>query len=177
MKDLQLMKKDMKKITIGIMLLLTLAMTACSDKYDFLGENSEYVANQVELYQSWQLIGYGSERFFHMIDEEFRKKSEQYGYRFYIVFKPDGTFEGRDAINGLDGSYSCNGNQLKIDRLGTTLIFDKNKDSREFGKRFQASTSYGIKEGKKLRLYYSKKEFLYFESFDRVYITPSSSSL
>ena len=177
MKDLQLMKKDMKKITIGIMLLLTLAMTACSDKYDFLGKNDEYVANPIELYQSWQLIGYGSEGNFHMIDEEFRKKSEQYGYRFYIVFKPDGTFEGRDAINGLDGSYSCNGNQIHIEDYISTEIYDKNKESEEFRKRFLSSTSYGIKEGKKLRLYYSKKEFLYFESFDRVYITPSSSSL
>ena len=163
----------MKKSLLSFLTVIAagcLMMTACSDEYDFLGKSSDYVANPVELYQSWQVIGYGSEGNFHMIDEEFRKKSEQFGYRFYIAFKPDGTFEGRDAINGLGGSYSCNGNQLKIDQLATTCIFDKNeKDSREFGKRLQSSTSYGIKEGKKLRMYYSKKEFLYFESFDRIY--------
>ena len=171
------MKPKKIQILMATVVFLALAMTACSDKYDFLGENDEYVANQVELYQSWQLIGYGSEGNFHMIDKEFRKKSEKYGYRFYIVFNPDGTYAGIDAINCIGGDYTCNGNQIHIEDYISTEIYDKNKESEEFRKRFLSSTSYGIKEGKKLRLYYSKNEFLYFESFDRVYITPSSSSL
>ena len=149
-----------------IALLGVVMMTACSDDDDFLGKDNEYAANQAELLQTWKLIGYGSEEDFHMLNKEFRKESEIWGYRFWIAFRPDGSFDGQDAVNQLWGKYTCKGNQIKIEEYGGTEIDDNNNESHEFGKRFQASSIYGIKDGKKLRMYYSDKEFLYFESID-----------
>lgn len=147
---------------------LSLLMACSTDDDDFLGKENEFVANQTELYKAWQLIGYGSEGSFHMIDEEYRKKSETYGYRFWIAFKSDGTFEGRESINQILGDYTSKGNQIKIGQICSTEIYDAkgNKESEEFLKRLQSSTTYGIKDGKKLRMSYSDKEFLYFEALE-----------
>ena len=115
---------------------------------------------------SFQGIGYGSETHFHKIAEEYRKKSETYGSRFYLIFKPDGTLKGRDAVNQIYGNYTCNGSKIAIEELLSTYINDEEKDSREFIGRLQDAKNYLIKDGKKLRLYYSDKEFLYFELMD-----------
>lgn len=156
-----------KTISIFLMAMSLSLFIACSgDDNEFLGKGNQYEANQAGLYQKWQLIGYGSEGKFHMIDEEFRKVSEKYGYRFWVDFHPDGTYDGRDAINTLNGEYTCKDNQIKIEEICSTEIFDKNKESKEFHKLLQNVSSYGIKGGKKLRLYYSANEFLYFEPIE-----------
>ena len=127
-------------------------------------DDEGFVADPSALCQSWQLIGYGNETNFHMIDEAYRKKDERWGNRFYLVFKNDGTFEGRDAVNGLGGSYICNDNQIKISDILSTKIYDDSQESEEFLKRLWNTSSYCIKDNNKLRLYYSKDEFLYFEA-------------
>jgi len=131
------------------------------------GNIDDYQPNQEGLCNTWQLIGYGSESNFHKIAEEYRKISDTYGYRFYITFKYDGTLVGRDAVNQIYGNYTCNAGNIIISELGGTMIYDKEKDSREFTGRLHVATRYLInKERKKLRLYYSDKEFLYFELMD-----------
>ena len=128
-----------------------------------------YVANRTELNQAWQLIGSGSDTKFHMIDEEFRKEDEIYGFRFFLYFRNDGSFVGRDAINGFGGHYSCKKETIKIGDIDITLLgYPKGyEESREFLNRLQNSTSYGIKDGNKLRLYSSGKEYLYFEAMEK----------
>ena len=122
----------------------------------------------VDLCKTWQLIGYGSENNFHKIAEEYRKKSDTYGYRFYLIFNSDGTLIGRESINKIMGIYTCKGNEIKFDRLVTTLVYDVkgNKESEEFLYRLHASKTYDIKDGQILRIYYSDSEFLYFESIE-----------
>lgn len=153
----------MKRVLFVIGLLLSLGVfCACSDD-DSWDNIDEYQSNQEALCNTWQLIGYGSESKFHKIAEEYRKKSETYGSRFYLIFNSNGTLTGRDAVNQIYGNYTCNGSIIIIGEVIGTEIYDKEKDSREFLWRLQDAKSYLIKDGKKLRLYYSDNEFLYFE--------------
>ena len=150
----------MKRVLFVISVLLSLGMFCACSSDDFLGDD----ANQEGLCNTWQLIGYGSETKFHKIAEEYRKKSDTYGSRFYLIFKSDGTLAGRDAVNQIYGNYTCNGSIIIIGEVIGTEIYDKEKDSLEFQWRLLDTTHYLInKDGKKLRLYYSDKEFLYFE--------------
>ena len=157
----------MKRALLLFGVLLSLGVfCACSsdDEIDDVtwGNIDDYQSDQEELCNTWQLIGYGSETHFHKIAEEYRKKSDTYGSRFYLIFKSDGTLKGRDAVNQIDGNYSCNGGNIII-VMASSSVYDKEKDSREFLWRLQDAKSYLIKDGKKLRLYYSDNEFLYFE--------------
>ena len=158
----------MKRVLFVMSVLLSLSMfCACSsdDEIDDVtwGNIDDYQSDQEELCNTWQLIGYGSETHFHKIAEEYRKKSDTYGSRFYLIFKSDGTLKGRDAVNQIDGNYSCNGGNIII-VMASSSVYDKEKDSLEFQWRLLEATHYLInKDGKKLRLYYSDKEFLYFE--------------
>lgn len=159
----------MKKKLVLMMsaLLLTMAgMSSCSDDDDTWGSRDQYLPNQGELCKAWQLIGYGSEENFHMIAEEYRQKSDTFGYRFYLVFNSDGTFTGRESINTLFGKYTCTGSQIKIEGPGTTEIYDAKgyDESMAFLNHLMAAKSYGIKGSQQLRIYYSDNEFLYFES-------------
>lgn len=160
----------MKKYLLMMMMsaVLILCSAGCSSDDDTLGSRDDFQPIQSELFKSWQLIGYGSEGNFHTIAEEYRQKSDTYGYRFYLTFSPDGTYTGRESINAIFGKYSCNGSQIKIEELGTTLVYDAkgDKESEEFLRRLQTSTSYGINNGQQLRLYYSDTEFLYFEAIE-----------
>ena len=84
-----------------------------------------------------------------------------------IVSNSNGTLTGRDAVNQIYGNYTCNGSIIIIGEVIGTEIYDKEKDSLEFQWRLLEATHYLInKDGKKLRLYYSEKEFLYFELMD-----------
>ena len=83
-----------------------------------------------------------------------------------VDFYSDGTYDGLDAINTLNGEHTYKDNQIKFEDICSTEIFDKNKESKEFLKRLQNVSSYGIKGSKKLRLYYSANEFLYFEPIE-----------
>lgn len=155
----------MKRVLFVIGVLLSLGVfCACSDD-DSWGNIDDYQSDQEALCNNWQLIGYGSESKFHKIAEEYRKKSETYGSRFYLIFKSDGTLKGRDAVNQIDGNYTCNGGNIII-VMASSSVYDKEKDSREFLWRLQDAKSYLIKDGKKLLIYYSDKEFLYFEQMD-----------
>ena len=164
----------MKNLLFKFAVLVLVALCAgCSndDSWGILDEDpsdqEEYLSNQEGLCNAWQLIGYGSESKFHKIAEEYRKESETYGSRFYLIFKSDGTFAGREAVNRIYGKYSCNAGNIVISEVVGTEIYDKEKDSREFTSRLLDATHYLInKDGKKLRLYYSEKEFLYFELMD-----------
>jgi heat shock protein HslJ len=159
----------MKRVLFVISVLLSLGMfCACSsdDEIDDVtwGNLDDNQSNQEGLCNAWQLIGYGSETHFHKIAEEYRKKSETYGSRFYLIFNSNGTLTGRDAVNQRYGNYTCNGSIIIIGEVIGTEIYDKEKDSLEFQWRLLEATHYLInKDGKKLRLYYSDKEFLYFE--------------
>ena len=160
----------MKRVLFVISVLLSLGMFCACSSDDFLGDDVTWgnldddQSNQEGLCNAWQLIGYGSETKFHKIAEEYRKKSETYGSRFYLIFKSDGTLAGRDAVNQIYGNYTCNGSIIIIGEVIGTEIYDKEKDSLEFQWRLLEATHYLInKDGKKLRLYYSDKEFLYFE--------------
>ena len=159
----------MKRVLFVISVLLSLGMfCACSsdDEIDDVtwGNLDDYQSNQEGLCNAWQLIGYGSETKFHKIAEEYRKKSDTYGSRFYLIFNSNGTLTGRDAVNQIYGNYTCNGSIIIIGEVIGTEIYDKEKDSLEFQWRLLDTTHYLInKDGKKLRLYYSDKEFLYFE--------------
>lgn len=162
----------MKRVLFVISVLLSLGMFCACSSDDFPGDDvtwgniDDYQSDQEKLCNTWQLIGYGSESNFHKIAEEYRKESETYGSRFYLIFKSDGTLEGRDAVNQIDGNYTCNGGNIIIE-VASSLVGDKEKDSREFTSRLLDATHYLInKDGKKLRLYYSDKEFLYFELMD-----------
>ena len=75
-----------------------------------------------------------------------------YGNRFYLVFNKDGSFEGRDAINSIHGTYNCEGSRIKINEIVSTLINDVQGD--------EESTD-------RLRLYYSKDEYMSFEAMGR----------
>ncbi len=161
MKKVYLIVSFMFLVSAGIIL------TACSSD-DFSSDDvtwgnlDDYPSNQEGLCNAWQLIGYGSETKFHKIAEEYRKKSDTYGSRFYLIFKSDGTLAGRDAVNQIDGNYTCNGGNIIIE-VASSSVYDKEKDSHEFQWRLLEATHYLInKDGKKLRLYYSDKEFLYF---------------
>ena len=82
----------MKRVLFVISVLLSLGMfCACSsdDEIDDVtwGNLDDYQSNQEGLCNAWQLIGYGSETKFHKIAEEYRKKSDTYGSRFYLIFK------------------------------------------------------------------------------------------
>ena len=59
--------------------------------------------------------------------------------------------------------------KIKINDIVSTLLgYPKGyEESREFLNRLQNSTSYGIKDGNKLRLYSSKDEYLYFEAMEK----------
>ena len=160
----------MKRVFFVISVLLSLGMFCACSSDDFLGDDVTWgnldndQSNQEGLCNAWQLIGYGSETKFHKIAEEYRKKSDTYGSRFYLIFKSDGTLAGRDAVNQIYGNYTCNGSIIIIGEVIGTEIYDKEKDSLEFQWRLLEATHYLInKDGKKLRLYYSDKEFLYFE--------------
>ena len=166
MKKVYLIVSFMFLVSAGIIL------TACSSD-DFSSDDvtwgnlDDYQSNQEGLCNAWQLIGYGSESKFHKIAEEYRKESETYGSRFYLIFKSDGTFAGREAVNRIYGKYSCNAGNIFISEVVGTEIYDKEKDSHEFQWRLLEATHYLInKDGKKLRLYYSDKEFLFFELID-----------
>lgn len=155
-------------ITKSLLLMASIAIvgiTASCDNSD--GEG--YVANRTELNQAWQIIGYGSGTSFHMIGEEYRMKDEIYGFCFYLYFRNDGTFEGRDAINTFYGTYTCKKEKIKINDIVSTLQgYPKGyEDSQEFINRLKTSTSYGIKDGNKLRIYSSEKEYLYFEAMEK----------
>ena len=141
---------------------LLLGLCSCSNDDEFVGEDKDYFSNPQELCQTWQLVGYGTDEDFHMIDKDFRQKSDIYGYRFYLTFNADGTFHGRDAINTLDGTYTCKNNKIKIGDIITTLLGDPYKESSAFRSRLHAANKYGIKDGNKLRIYYSDEEYLYF---------------
>ena len=148
-------------------LVLTIAgLSSCSSDDDTWGSQDQYLPNQGELCKAWQFIGYGSEGNFHMIAEEYRQKSDTFGYRFYLVFNSDGTFTGRESINSLFGEYTCTRSQIKIEGLGTTEIYDAKgyDESMAFMNHLMAAKSYGIKDSQQLRIYYSDNEFLYFES-------------
>ena len=161
--------------------LFSLAMASCQDEEEVsqleplqedevVGHDdsmaSEYVANQAELYQSWQLIGYGSEESFHAIDEKYQKKDELWGYRFYLVFKNDTIFQGRDAVNEFGGHYICDSNNITFGEIVSTKVGDGCEESVEYIRRLQSAKSYGIKDGNKLRLYYADNKFLYFEAME-----------
>lgn len=148
-------------------LILTIAgLSSCSNDDDTWGSRDQYQPNQVELCKAWQLIGYGSEGNFHMIPEEYRQKSDIYGYRFYLIFNSDGTYTGRESINAIFGEYTCTGSQIEIGGLGTTYIYDAKgyDESEAFLSRLMSAKSYGIRDSQQLRIYYSDNEFLYFKS-------------
>ena len=150
-------------------LILTIAgLSSCSSDDDIWGSQDQYQPNQAELCKAWQLIGYGSEDNFHMISEEYRHKSDVFGYRFYLIFNSDGTIIGRESINSFSGEYVCTENQMGIEFRGLvkTLIYDVegHDESEVFLNSLISAKSYGIKDGQKLRIYYSDNEFLYFES-------------
>ena len=139
--------------------------------YDCVDTSEDHDCNQnvqSDLYKTWQLIGYGSEDKFHMIAEEYRKKSDTYGYRFYLIFNPDGTFNGRESFNEIWGYYTCKENEIKIETIISQQVYHVPgyDDSRAFLSRLLSSTSYDIKYGKLLRIYYSDTKFLYFESIE-----------
>ncbi|MBO7578365.1 MAG: hypothetical protein J6T43_05195 [Prevotella sp.] len=164
----------MKNLLFKFAVLVSVALCAGCSSDDFPGDDvpwgniDDYQSDQEELCNTWQLIGYGSETHFHKIAEEYRKKSDTYGSRFYLIFKPDGTLAGRDAVNHIDGTYTCNGGNIII-VIASSSVYDKEKDSLEFQWRLLEATHYLInKDGKKLRLYYSDKEFLYFELMDNM---------
>ena len=169
----------MKKYLFMMMcaMLMVLSAGCSSDDTLTLGNREDFQPIQSELCKTWQLIGYGSEDNFHTIAEEYRKKSDTYGYRFYLTFRPDGTLTGRESINEIFGKYSCNGDQIKIEELGSTSVYDEKgyEESIEFLWRLRGSSSYGINDGKTLRLYYPESQpdgimpcvaynFLYFEA-------------
>jgi heat shock protein HslJ len=146
-------------------LCLCLCLSGCSDALS-LGKDKDYKADQKELCQSWQLIGYGTETDFHTIAEEYRTTSETYGSRFFLVFSANGTFTGRESVNRIFGDYTCRGAQIKIENLVSTEIYDAKgaEESEAFLRRLMTATSYGIKDTRQLRLYYTADEFLYFEA-------------
>lgn len=168
-------------ILISAMLMVMSAGCSSDDDTLTLGSRDDFQPIQSEFCKTWQLIGYGSEDNFHTIAEEYRKKSDAYGHRFYLIFNSDGTLKGRESINEIIGNYTCNGNEIKIERLVTTKVYDEKgyNESVEFLNRLQASTSYSINDGKTLRLYYPKSQpydiwpmptvaynFLYFEAIE-----------
>ena len=160
----------MKKYLYILMSAMLIVLSAgCSSDDDTLDSRDNYQPIQQELCKAWQLIGYGSESNFHKIDEAYQKKSDVYGYRFYLVFRSDGKVKGRESINEIIGNYTCNGDGIKFGQLFSTEIYDPkgNQESEEFLRRLLTSTSYGIKDGQKLRLYYSDTEFLYFEAMEK----------
>lgn len=173
----------MKKLLFimwGAMLMVMSAGCSSDDDTLTLGSREDFQPIQSELCKTWQLIGYGSEDNFHTIAEEYRKKSDTYGYRFYVTFRPDGTLTGRESINEIFGKYSCNGDQIKIEELGSTFVYDEKgyEESIEFLWRLRGSSSYGINDGKTLRLYYPESQpdgimpcvaynFLYFEAIEK----------
>ena len=136
---------------------------SCDNSCDNPDEEG-YVANRTELNQAWQLIGYSSGTSFHMIDEAYRRKDEQWGYRFFLTFMDEGRCHGRDAVNEFNASYTCEDSQIELRTINSTAIGDSSQETPEFHKRLWRTTSYGIKDGDKLRLYYSENEFLYFEA-------------
>ena len=146
-------------------LVLTIAgLGSCSSDDDTWGSRDQYLPNQGELCNAWQLIGYGSEENFHMIDEEYRQVSDVFGYRFYLVFNSDGTFTGRESVNTIFGEYTCTGSQINIGDLETTYIYDAKgyDESMAFLNHLRSAKSYGIRDYVQLRIYYSDTEFLYF---------------
>ena len=155
-------------ISKSLLLMAFLVLVGLSVSCDNADEEG-FVANRTELNQAWQLIGYGSGTSFYMIDDGFRKEDEIYGFRFFLYFRNDGTFEGRDAVNTFFGTYTCKKGKIKINDIVSTLVgYSKGyEESREFLSRFQNSTSYGIKDGNKLRLYSSRDEYLYFEAMEK----------
>ena len=160
------MKKNVFLWLCALVLTMT-GLSSCSDDDDTWGSRDQYLPNQGELCNAWQLIGYGSEENFHMIAEEYRQKSDTYGYRFYLVFNSDGTFTGRESANSIFGEYTCVGSQIKIRELETTYIYDSKgyEESKAFLSRLMSAKSYGLKGWQQLRIYYSDNEFLYFESY------------
>ena len=137
---------------------LLLGLCSCSNDDEFVGEDKDYFSNPQELCQTWQLVGYGTEESFHMLDEDYRQNPNC----FYLVFKEDGRYEGADAVNGIGGTYTCNGSEFKINEIVTTEIYDRSEESPAFLSHLHAANKYGIKDGNKLRLYYSDKEYMYF---------------
>ena len=162
-KILSFMKKLLFIAFVSAIIVPCTFFASCSDS-----DEASVIANQTELYNHWQLIGYGSETNFHEIAAEYRQKDETYGNRFYLVFNRDGSFGGRDAVNTIDGTYTCDGNSIKIHRIGTTLInyVQGKEESTAFLSHLRASTTFVI-SGNRLRLYYSKDEYMSFEAMGR----------
>ena len=144
-----------KSIFLSMFAALLLGLCSCSD--DYVGDDKDYFSNPQELCQTWQLVGYGSDEDFHMIAEDLRRS-------FVLVFKDDGTFYGRDAVNSYGGTYTSKNNKITIKATYITFINDRSEESLAFHSRLHAANKYGIKDGNKLRLYYSDKEFLAFEA-------------
>ena len=149
-------------------LLLAIGLGSCSSDDDSWGSRDQYQPNQARLCRTWQLIGYGSEENFHMIDEEYRQLSDVFGYRFYLVFNSDGTFTGRESVNTIFGEYTCTGSQINIGDLETTYIYDAKgyDESMAFLNHLRSAKSYGIRDYVQLRIYYSDTEFLYFRAIE-----------
>ena len=162
-KLLSFMKKLLFIAIVSAIIVPCTFFASCSDS-----DEESVVANRTELYNYWQLIGYGSETNFHEIAAEYRTEDETYGNRFYLVFNKDGSFEGRDAINSIHGTYNCEGSRIKINEIVSTLINDVQGDeeSTAFLSHLRASTTFVI-SGNRLRLYYSKDEYMSFEAMGR----------
>ena len=161
------MRKSML-LGVCVALVSAIGLSSCGDNDDTWGSRDQYLPNQAGLCKAWQLIGYGSEEDFHMIDEEYRQISGTFGYRFYLVFNSDGTFSGRESINSIFGKYTCTGSQIKIENLATTYIYDAkgNDESMAFLNHLRSAKSYGIRDYVQLRIYYSDTEFLYFRAIE-----------
>ena len=149
-----------KSILLSMFAALLLGLCSCSNDDEFAGDDKDFVANTTALCQTWQLIGYGSVEDFHMIDKEYRQNP----YRFYLIFKDDGKYGGADAVNAIGGTYTCNGSVFKINEIVTTKIYDRSEESPAFLSHLHAAAKYGIKDGNKLRIYYSDNEFMYFKA-------------
>ena len=162
-KILSFMKKLLFIAIVSAIIIPCTFFASCSDS-----DEASVIANQTELYNHWQLIGYGSETNFHEIAAEYRQKDETYGNRFYLVFNRDGSFGGRDAVNSIHGTYNCEGSRIKINEIVSTLINDVQgkEESMAFLSHLRASTTFVI-SGNRLRLYYSKDEYMSFEAMGR----------
>ena len=158
--------KFMKHLTTLFLTFMCVGIfMACTDNDD----TNESVSNS-QICQVWQLVGYTSEGGLHLLAEDLRTKSEQYGYRFYLVFNNDGTWFGRQSGNELAGNYSTAGSQISVKIVLATLAGELvgGDESEAFTTRLSKSSSYAIEDGNKLRIYYAPDEFLYFEAITSV---------
>ena len=147
--------------TLGMLLAIVLhgLLLSCNDDKDIVPSSTNRISPPATLLHTWKCTGYGREG---------NPTTIQYpgaNTCFTITFLNDSIFEGVGSVNTFGGHYSHEGQALSFKDLISTKINAPDKYEPAFYHALQNVTSYIITDPDHLKLFYSKDEYMNFESF------------